>query len=67
MDASKAHRNKVIQGVKSCINKEACYCKACPYYNNGLLRCDELQEDILRIIRREEIDATDWSGLQEGF
>ena len=67
MDASKAHRNKVIQGIKICINKEACYCKACPYYNNGLLRCDELQKDILEIIYREEIDATDWSGLQEGL
>ena len=67
MDCSAQNRKKIIQGVECCLNKEGRNCKVCPYYNYGYLRCSELQEDILRIIRREEIDATDWSGFQEGF
>lgn len=60
MDASKAHRNKVIQGVKCCINENMRNCNACPYLNN----CNQLKQDILTIIYREEIYNTDWSGLK---
>lgn len=67
MDSSKAHREKVIQGVKCCVNLNASKCGACPYYNNGLFKCDELQQDILSIIRAEETSYEDWSGLQGGF
>ena len=62
MNCSEWHRNKIKEGVKCCI-QEIRNCNACPYFND----CNQLQEDILRMIRREEIDATDWSGFQEGF
>jgi hypothetical protein len=62
MNCSEQHRNKVKEGVKCCIRVMR-NCASCPY----LCNCNQLQEDILSMIRREEIDATDWSGFQEGF
>lgn len=61
-DCSARHRNKIKEGVKCCI-RTIRNCNSCPYLGN----CNQLQEDILRMIQREEIDATDWSGLQGGF
>lgn len=61
-DCSARHRNKVKEGVKCCIRTTR-NCNSCPYFRN----CNQLQEDILRMIQREEIDATDWSGFQGGL
>lgn len=61
-DCSERHRNKIKEGVNCCL-REIRNCNSCPYLGD----CNQLREDILRMIRREEIDATDWSGLQGGF
>jgi hypothetical protein len=61
-DCSERHRNKIKEGVKCCIQVVR-NCNSCPYFGD----CAQLREDILKIIHREEIDATDWSGFQEGF
>lgn len=61
-DCSERHRNKIKEGVKCCI-QIARNCNSCPYLGD----CAQLQEDILRMISREEINTTDWSGFQEGF
>ena len=62
MNCSAQSRNKIKEGVKCCIQAIR-NCNSCPYLGD----CAQLREDILSIVRREEIDATDWSGLQGGF
>lgn len=62
MDCSAQSRKKIKEGVQCCL-QEVRNCNSCPYFGD----CAQLRKDILSIIRREEIDATDWSGFQEGF
>lgn len=61
-DCSKRHRNKIKEGVQCCM-RVVRNCNSCPYFGD----CDQLREDILKMICREEIDTTDWSGFQGGF
>lgn len=62
MNCSEWYRNKIKEGTKCCI-QEIRNCNSCPYFGD----CNQLQEDILRMIRREEIDTTDWSGFSGGI
>ena len=67
VDCSAQRRKKITQGIECCLDKNGRNCKICPYHSFGYFRCEELKEDILRMIRREEIEASDWTGFQEGF
>ena len=56
------YKEKVIQGVKCCIQQKK-KCSDCPFYHN----CDELREEVLHTSATESYQFEDWSGLQEGF
>lgn len=60
------YKEKVIQGVKCCINKKA-KCYECPFYNDGHTQCDELRQEILQMFVSESYQYVDWSGFQGGL
>ena len=56
------YKERVIQGVKCCIQQKK-KCNECPFYNN----CDKLREEVLHTFIVESYQYEDWSGFQEGF
>jgi hypothetical protein len=64
------NKEKILAGVRACINPHITICQECPYWNNGDKQCEELKKDIAEVVRMVqvyEISTQDWSGLQEGL
>ena len=64
------NKEKILAGVRACVNPIGALCKNCPYWNNGDKQCEELKKDIVEVVRMAqayETSTQDWSGLQEGL
>lgn len=64
------NKDKVLAGVKACIQPHVAICQECPYWNNGDKQCEELRLDIVEFIHTAiNLYNTnkDWSGLQGGL
>jgi hypothetical protein len=60
-------KNKILAGVRACINPNISNCQECPYWENGRKNCEELRMDICEAVRTALNAYEDWSGLQGGL
>ena len=44
------NKEKILAGVRACVNPIGALCKNCPYWNNGDKQCEELRMDIVEAI-----------------
>ena len=64
------NKEKILAGIRACINPHISICQECPYWNNGDKQCEELKMDIVEAVRMAqayETSSQDWSGLQGGL
>lgn len=43
-------KNKILAGVRACINPNISNCQVCPYWENGQKNCEELRMDICEAV-----------------
>lgn len=60
-------KNKILAGVRACINPNISNCQECPYWKDGRKNCEELRMDICEAIYTALNAYEDWSGLQGGL
>lgn len=44
------NKEKILAGVRACVNPHISICQQCPYWNNGDKQCEELRMDIVEAI-----------------
>jgi hypothetical protein len=44
------NKEKILAGVRACVNPIGALCKTCPYWNDGDKQCEELRMDIVEAI-----------------
>ena len=56
------YKERVIQGVKCCIQQKK-KCNECPFYN----QCDKLREEVLHALSLSLISMRTGQGFKKGF
>ena len=60
-----ADMEKVIKGLEICTSKP-CYCTDCPYKANCCLDSQDVMEDALALLKKQEAKTGHWISVDDG-